>query len=194
MIQVYIALPSGKRKSLSVPQSSKVGDLKRLAQRSFEQPFLRLVTAEGHALVDPAHSLQDVGLQEGDNLTAIAHQIEIASTDRAFAVWYRGCSRIVTWGDPYAGGNSSEIQDQLTDVQQLRGTERAFVAILGDGSIVAWGDPRYGGDISAAKGQLKSVQHIQSTVHACAGIRGDAQLLHGVMHHLVVTALQSKMS
>ena len=36
VIQVYIALPSGKRKSLSVPQSSKVGDLKRLAQRSFE--------------------------------------------------------------------------------------------------------------------------------------------------------------
>ena len=37
MLQVYVALPSGKRKSLSIAESSKAGDLKRLAQKSFEQ-------------------------------------------------------------------------------------------------------------------------------------------------------------
>ena len=64
MLQVNVALPSGKRNSLSIAESSKVGDLKRLAQKSFEQGFLRLVTAEGHALADPNQFLQ-AGRAEG---------------------------------------------------------------------------------------------------------------------------------
>ena len=63
MLQVYVALPSGKRKSLSIAESSKVGDLKLLAQKSFEQGFLKLVTAEVHVLADPMQSLQAAGLQ-----------------------------------------------------------------------------------------------------------------------------------
>ena len=53
----------GKRKSLSIAESSKVGDLKLLAQKSFEQGFLKLVTAEVHVLADPMQSLQAAGLQ-----------------------------------------------------------------------------------------------------------------------------------
>ena len=54
MLQVYVALPSGKHKSFSIAESSKVGDLKRLAQKSFEffeQGFL-IINAEGHVLAD----------------------------------------------------------------------------------------------------------------------------------------------
>ena len=53
MIQVQVALPSGKRKTLAIEESSKVGDLKILAQKTFGQGFLGLVTALGHVLNDP---------------------------------------------------------------------------------------------------------------------------------------------
>lgn len=71
MLQVYVALPSGKPKSLSIAESSKVGDLKCLAQKSFDQGFLRLVTAEGQVLADPTQSLRAAGLQDGDHLKNI---------------------------------------------------------------------------------------------------------------------------
>ena len=76
-----------KTESLSIAESSKAGDLKRLAQKSFEQGFLRLVTAEGHVLADPNQSLQAAGLQGGDHLTAIVQQAKMAATRRAFAMW-----------------------------------------------------------------------------------------------------------
>ena len=50
---------------------------------------------------------------------------------------------VVTWGDPSAGGDSSRVQDQLRNVQQICGAYFAFAAILADGSVVTWGDPEY---------------------------------------------------
>jgi hypothetical protein len=46
----------------------------------------------------------------------------------------------------------------LTDVTRVEATERAFAAILADGSAVAWGDPNYGGDCSKVQDKLKEVQ------------------------------------
>ena len=46
----------------------------------------------------------------------------------------------MTWGptrgDSDFGGDSSEVKDQLQNVQQIEGTERAFAAVLSDGSLV----------------------------------------------------------
>ena len=50
-----------------------------------------------------------------------------------------------TWGAAKCGGDSSAVQHQLKDVQQVQATVDAFAAILGDGSVVTWGDARYGG-------------------------------------------------
>ena len=55
-------------------------------------------------------------------------------------------------------------------------SNRAFTALLGDGSAVAWGAPGYGGDHSVARDRLKDVQHIQVTDHAFAGVLGDASV------------------
>ena len=63
----------------------------------------------------------------------------------------------MTWGDRYSGGDSSEVQDQLKGVQQLQATERAFAAILADGSVMTWGDPDYGGDSSAVAANFACV-------------------------------------
>ena len=57
MLQVKILLPSGRAESIVLAESSKVGDLKILAQQQFQQGFLRLITAEGHVLSDLEEAL-----------------------------------------------------------------------------------------------------------------------------------------
>ena len=119
MLQVYVALPSGKQKSFAIAESSKVGDLKRLAQKSFEQGFLRLVTAEGQVLPDLTLSvtLQAVVLEAGDHLTAVVQQAKMAATSAAFAMRCYGGDTIITWGDREHGGDiTSAVQDQLWNV------------------------------------------------------------------------------
>ena len=154
MLQVTVALPSGCSEKFSIAQSSKVGDLRVLAQKSFQRGFLRLVAADHHAL-DPQVSLQAAGLEDGDHLTAIAVEAKLAATDAAFALFCSGGDRVVTWGKQDYGGDNSQVKNQLKSVQQLQATERAFAAILADGSVVTWGNPDFGGDNSKVNDQLK---------------------------------------
>ena len=79
----------------------------------------------------------------------------------------------MTWGDAYFDGDSSFVQHQLKNVQQVQASERAFAAILGNGSVVTWGDAHHGGDSSAVQGQLKNVQQIHAAEAAFAAILGD---------------------
>ena len=176
MLQVHVALPSGRSETFSLPQSSKVGDLKLQAQKSFQCGFLRLVTANNHML-DPVESLQAAGLQEGDHLTAIAMPVKVAETVRAIALWCCGCNRVVTWGGPNFGGDSSGVKDQLKGVQQVHATYQAFAAILADGWIVTWGHPLAGGDSSGVKDQLKGVQQVHATGYAFAAILADGSVV-----------------
>ena len=118
MLQINISLPSGRSEKLLVPESFTVGDLRILAQMSFEEGFLRLVTADGCVLTDASESLQAVGLQEEDYLTALVLQPRFKATARAFALWCCGGDRILTWGRPEYGGDSSAVQTQPKSVQQ----------------------------------------------------------------------------
>ena len=135
MLQLNVALPSGRSETFSLPQSSKVGDLRVLAQKSFQCGFLRLVTANNH-MVDPTESLQAAGLQEGDHLTAIATPVKVAATrGAAIALWCCGGNQVVTWGDRTSGGDSSGVKDQLRGVQCSAGLRKlchAFAAILAE--------------------------------------------------------------
>eukprot|EP00435_Cladocopium_sp_Y103_P044313 s1359_g12.t1 len=171
MIRVNVALPSGRTESLLIEQSSKVGDLKALAQKLLGQGFLRLVATDGHVLTEPTETLHAAGIGDGDQLTAIAQQAKLAATGRAFALWRIGGDSVVAWGDPEYGGDSSWVRDQLRNVQQIVATRAAFAAILGDGSVVTWGSRTHGGDSSAVQDQLKSVQQVQATHFAFAAIR-----------------------
>ena len=158
MLRVDVALPSGKRESLEVPVSSTVGHLKMLAQKSLGQRFLQLVTAGGLPL-DAMESLEAAGLQDGDNLTALAQQPKMAATEKAFALWCCGALRVVTWGNPRCGGDSSAVQDRLGQcgVQQIEGSSGAFAALLADGSVVTWGKPDFGGDSSKVQEDLEGL-------------------------------------
>ena len=62
---------------------------------------------------------------------------------------------MVTWGRAGSAGDSSAVQDQLKNVQQIQASRSAFAAVLGDGSVVTWGDANSGGDSSAVQAELK---------------------------------------
>ena len=51
---------------------------------------------------------------------------------------------MVTWGDPRRGGDSSAVQEQLKNVQQIQAT-RAQKAPVGGPSVLEW--VSYSGEI-----------------------------------------------
>ena len=176
MIEVTVALASGRSESLSILESSKE-DLNKLAQKSFGQGSLRLATAAGCILSDPMQTLQAAGLQDGDQLTAIVGRAKLASNRQAFAAWCCGGDGVVTWGHRDWGGDSSAVLDQLRNVQQVQATKAAFAAILQNGSVVTWGRAVSGGDSSAVRHLLRGVQQIQATDVAFAAILADGSVV-----------------
>ena len=58
---------------------------------------------------------------------------------------------VVSWGDPESGGDSSLVQNQLSNVLHIQATSGAFAAILEHGSVVAWGNPFFLSDWSAVQ-------------------------------------------
>ena len=78
---------------------------------------------------------------------------QIYSTEYAYAAKLKN-GKVVTWGDPEYGGDSSKVQDQLKDVEspgsrpqveQIYSTMYAFAAKLKNGKVVTWGHHTYGG-------------------------------------------------
>ena len=70
-----------------------------------------------------------------------------------------------TWGDPGWGADSSAVRDQLRGVKQIQATDRAFAAILADGSVVTWGRFRLG---------LWTVQQFEMSSRMCSRSRPQA--------------------
>ena len=176
MLQVNVALQSGHVELLSLMASSRVQDLKTAAQQAFGQRCLRLVTAKNRILVNPDETLEVAEIQDGECLTALVLQPQLAATERAFALWCYGDSTIVTWGCTAYGSDSSAVRGQLRGVQQIQATCKAFAALLADGSIVTWGDEDGGGNSSAVQDQLRGVQQIQATDSAFAAILADGSV------------------
>ena len=63
----------------------------------------------------------------------------------------------MTWGSPSHGGDSSSVQDQLKNVEQVQAIWYAFAAILADGSVVTWGFRDSGGYSSSVQDQLRNL-------------------------------------
>ena len=80
-------------------------------------------------------------------------QVYVGRRTSCFAAALGGGS-VVAWGNAAFGGDSSAVQDQLQNVQEIHATDPAFATIRGDGSVVTWGDALYGGDSSAVQDQL----------------------------------------
>ncbi|CAJ1425102.1 unnamed protein product [Effrenium voratum] len=94
----------------------------------------------------------------------------------AFAL-VKGDGRVVTWGLPSWGGDSSMVQEQLVDVQSLQASVKAFCALRGDGTVVTWGDQLWGGDCSKVAEELWDVQQVEASDGAFAALRGDGRVV-----------------
>ena len=62
----------------------------------------------------------------------------IQAADSAFAAILES-GAAVTWGDPGDGGDSSQVQEQLRNIQCIQAPGvGAFAAILEAGTVVTW--------------------------------------------------------
>ena len=163
-----VSLISGKAVSLQAHGDDSVESLMVRAQRALGVGRGRLMDSAG-SILDGAAPLKTARYKEPVRLQI--RRVDMCCGKQAFAA-ILGDGSVVSWGA--AGGNSSAVQDQLKNVQQIPATDGAFAAILEDGSIVTWGDAGYGGDSSAVQDQLKNVQQIQATQSAFAAILGMA--------------------
>ena len=76
--------------------------------------------------------------------------------DRPFAALKRDGS-VISWGSEEAGGDSSEVRQQLKKgVLDIIGSGAAFAALKNDGSVVTWGDPEKGGEPDIRSERLES--------------------------------------
>ena len=178
-ITVEVGLLSGRTAALQVALDEEVNVLTRRAQTIFGVGKGRLLDSSGNVL-DARLPIREAGVQTGDSLTLHINQIQLQSSSDfyigAFAA-ILGDGSVVTWSDAPYGGDSSAVQDQLTNVQQIQTSRGAFAAILGDGSVVTWGDYTLGGDSSAVQAQLKNVQHIQASDSAFAAMLADGSVV-----------------
>ncbi len=69
----------------SLLPSSTVQDLMTKAQRVFGKKHIRLITAKNLVLVDPDKTLEETEIEDGECLTALVLQPQLAATKSAFA-------------------------------------------------------------------------------------------------------------
>ena len=173
-IIVEVRLLSGKTATVKAGPDDEVEELKRQAQIALKVSRGRLTDSSGIVL-DTYALVRDARIKNGASLTLHVRTAQVQSSHGAFATIV-GDGSVVTWGDGGCGGDCSDVQDRLRDVQQIQASPMAFAAILGNGSVVTWGDARNGGDSSAVQHQLKNVQQIQAAPSAFAAILGDGSV------------------
>ena len=183
MLRVNVALPNGHAELLTLLPSSTVQDVRTKAQQAFGKKYLKLITAKNRVLVNFEQTLEEAEIEDGECLTALVLQPQLAATGGAAAggafaaLWWHGDHAVVTWGNAAFGGDSSAVRDQLEGVQQVKASHGAFAAILEDGSVVTWGHAVFGGDSSAVRDQLEGLQQIQATFRAFAAILEDGSVV-----------------
>ena len=109
MLQVKVTLLNGKPELLALPPSSTVQDVRTKAKQVFGKKYLKLITAKNRVLVDFEQTLEEAEIEDGECLTALVLQPQLAATEGAFALWCRGDSTIVTWGQKDFGGDCSQF-------------------------------------------------------------------------------------
>ena len=171
-IVVDITLLSGERVSLEADLTTLVRSLADCARGALGVGRGRLFSSSGSVL-DVDAQLAAAKLQTGDFLTLQVGTVRIRRGKVFFAA-ILGDGSVVMWGSAHHGGDSSSVQDQLKNVQQIQASrDGACAAILVDGSVVTWGSADYGGDSSSVQDQLKNVQQIQASSEAFAAVRED---------------------
>ena len=126
MLKINVTLPNGHAELLTLPPSSTIQDVRTKAQQAFGKKYLKLITAKNRDLVHFEQTIEEAEIEDGECLTALVLQPQLAATGSAFALWCHGDSGIVTWGDQDYGGDSSAVQDQLKGVRQIQATRNGL--------------------------------------------------------------------
>ena len=181
-IDLEVSLPSARCETLAVSLSGTVADLKLAAQKSLRQHFLRLAAPDGRAPF-------------GSNRNSLLVRWQpycCAATWCAFALWCVGRDRIVAWGLPDHGGDSSRVQNQLRNIQQVCSNDNVFAAILADGMVVTWGGP----DRAAPERKNSGRMFSSSVAHSVLLLQfwQMEAWWAGAMNPMVATAPKSKIT
>ena len=99
MLKINVALPNGHAELLTLLPSSTLQELKTAAQQAFGKMHLKLITAKNRVLVNFEQTLEEAEIEDGECLTALVLQPQLAATKIAFALWCHGDSRIVKRGN-----------------------------------------------------------------------------------------------
>ena len=86
MMQMNIVLPNGHAEPLTLLPSSKVQVVNTMAQRAFGKKYIRLITSKDRVLVDPEQTLEEAEIEDGECITALVLQPQLAATSSAFAL------------------------------------------------------------------------------------------------------------
>ena len=141
----------GKSTSLVVPLLSKTDDLKLLAQKALGHRCLKLVQK---VLSWCSAETLEAGLQDGDQLTAMACQPKRQHSSSGPLLSGGGGRSKSRWQQQIS------VRDQVRGVQQMQSTEAAVAAVLQNGSAITWGKADFGSDSSAVQDQLKAVEKV----------------------------------
>ena len=182
-IVLDVTLISGRRVSLEAGLGSSV-------RRALGVGNGRLFNSSG-LLVDGDATLEAAGFQTGDCLTLQVGKVQICGGLESFAAILADGS-VDTWGVGEQGGDSSEVQEQLKNVQQIQATRLAFAAIRGDRSVLTWSHASAGADSSAVQDQLckRSKPLVQLLLPSCS----MGLLSHGATKLAVATVILFKTS
>ena len=90
MLSVNVALPNGHAELLTVQPSSTVHNVRTKAQRAFGKKYLRLITAKNRVLDDPNKTVEEAEIEDGECLTALVLQPQLAATSTALCL-------VVSW-------------------------------------------------------------------------------------------------
>jgi alpha-tubulin suppressor-like RCC1 family protein len=103
---------------------------------------------------------------------------ELFANDSAFAA-LREDGSVVTWGNPFQGGDSADIQEDLRGcVEHICPNKHAFAALTKSGSVVAWGNIYTGGDASKVQEELASeVVRIFATPSCFLAVKSDKTIV-----------------
>ncbi|CAE6924199.1 DUSP12, partial [Symbiodinium sp. CCMP2592] len=188
-VTIEISLLSGRRALVRARLDDTVNELRKNAERQLGLDLGVLLTEEGRELLGFG-TLLEAGLREGGRVSGTVRRTELISAygclQRSGDAWpldllweleafaaLRPDGRVITWGDPGCGGDSSQVQDRLVGVQSISAASRAFAALRSDGAVVTWGDPTYGGDSGPVQKQLRRVKSIHAAAYAFAAVRMD---------------------
>jgi hypothetical protein len=125
----------------------------------------------GHTLV----WLNQTPMQQADGFSLYPKTGEVQNWFSFVALKADGT--VVTWGMPFAGGDSSAVQSQLTGVQQVFSSQGAYAALKNDGTVVTWGISSVGGNSREVQSQLTDVTQVFSSQQAFAALKADGTVV-----------------